>query len=285
MSTRLLVIDPQNDFCDVPAELYGKAPGEQPALAVPGAHANMVTLSRFVRAHGMHVDEVAVTLDSHHFVGIERPTFWKTAEGGEVAPFTTIKLADVQAGRFLPRDAEQLPAVLAYLEQLQLRARYDLTVWPVHCVIGTWGHQVHPFVLKALGEWERAKQKASYMVFKGTNPMTEHYSAVAAEVTVPEDLESTYRNHKLIKWAADAHVLLVAGEAGSHCVKATLDDLLSMAFLRAKGTEVIVLEDCISPVPGFEKNYDDWLARLAEEGVHRMTTQEAAVFLENLAHA
>jgi nicotinamidase-related amidase len=56
MTTRiqLLVIDPQNDFCDLPQAYRPVDPltGQPvaPALPVPGAHADMQRLASFIRA-------------------------------------------------------------------------------------------------------------------------------------------------------------------------------------------------------------------------------------------
>ena len=71
--------------------------------------------------------------------------------------------------------------MLAYLEALEQGGRYSLMVWPVHCVIGTWGHNIHGAVPKpsASGNPGSARGVA---VLKGQNPLTEQYSAVRAEV-------------------------------------------------------------------------------------------------------
>src|ERR1700758_3792245 len=102
--TQLLIIDPQNDFCDVPAgwrpvdPLTGAAVA--PALPVAGAHADMQRTAAFIRAAGDALDDITITLDSHHRVDIAHPTFWQTAGGGEVAPFTPITAAQLRAGEF-----------------------------------------------------------------------------------------------------------------------------------------------------------------------------------------
>ena len=157
-ATQLLVIDPQNDFCDVPARYRPVDPLTgatiAPALPVAGAHADMQRTAAFIRAAGASLDEITITLDSHHRIDIAHPTFWRQAngpkaafgtlgaDGDAVAPFTQITAAQVRAGEFQPRDATALPRTLAYLDDLESRGRYVLMVWPVHCEIGTWGHGV-----------------------------------------------------------------------------------------------------------------------------------------------
>src|SRR5262245_19165112 len=177
MNAKLLIIDPQNDFCDIPGA----------ALPVPGANADMTRLAGVMKQARGKIDDVTVTLDSHASVGIERTTFWTTADGHPVAPFTQIAESDVRAGRFVPRDRERLPEVLAYLAALESGARYKLVVWPVHCVLGTWGHNIHEAVAAELASWELARQRTAFRVLKGLNPMTEQYSAVQAEVPDARD--------------------------------------------------------------------------------------------------
>ena len=180
-SVHLLIIDPQNDFCDLPAEylpvdpLTGQAVA--PALPVPGAHADMQRLARFVDATAPALSAVTVTLDSHPRLDIAHPTFWRGGDGRPVAPFTPITASQVRSGAFQPRHVDDLPRTLSYLDELEARGRYTLMVWPVHCEIGTWGHNVHPDVRAAYGRWEDERQYIVRKVPKGANPWTEHYSA------------------------------------------------------------------------------------------------------------
>jgi len=63
--------------------------------------------------------------------------------------------AQAAAGEYDPIESSLRPQILAYLEALESQGRYKLMVWPVHCVIGAWGHNIHGGVLEALGEWSR----------------------------------------------------------------------------------------------------------------------------------
>jgi nicotinamidase-related amidase len=149
--THLLVIDPQNDFCDLPAGGQGT-----PALPVPGADADMRRVADLIARGGQGLDAISVTLDTHHRLDIAHPTFWTTGEGGDVAPFTAITAADVRAGRYTPRDPAASARTLDYLDKLETAGRYTLMVWPVHCEVGSWGQQVHAGVGAALRGWEAA---------------------------------------------------------------------------------------------------------------------------------
>lgn len=72
-ATHLLIIDPQNDFCDLPEAR--RPAGVAPALPVPGADADLRRLAALIRATGDHLDEITVTLDSHQRLDIaHRPS-------------------------------------------------------------------------------------------------------------------------------------------------------------------------------------------------------------------
>src|SRR5688572_11241537 len=105
-SIQLLVIDPQNDFCDLPADWRDTDPATgaplQPALPVAGAHADMLRLADLIRKGADGLDGITVTLDSHHRFDIAHPTFWQARGGGAVSPFTPITAAQVRAGDYRP---------------------------------------------------------------------------------------------------------------------------------------------------------------------------------------
>ncbi|WP_420227415.1 cysteine hydrolase [Pigmentiphaga litoralis] len=269
---RLLIIDPQNDFCDLPAD--ATPPGASPSLPVPGAHADMVRLAGVIGMMGQTLAGIGVTLDSHHRLDIAHPTFWQQGDGSDVAPFTEVTAAEVRAGRVVPRDAASLPRALTYLDELERRGRYRLMVWPVHCEMGTWGHQVHAAVGTAVKDWEAATGRSMQVWRKGMNAWTEHYSAVLAEV--PDDTDpGTQVNQALVDWAAAADVLVVAGEAGSHCVKATTEHLLD--YLPAgHARRMVLLTDCMSPVGQFEAAQAAFLSAMQGRGVHLTDSQGLA---------
>lgn len=273
----LLVIDPQNDFCDLPAEYLPVDPlnpGEtlKPQLAVAGAHADMLRLAEFMNKGMRGLADISVTLDSHHKVGIERPAMWMQADGSAVNPFTQIKAADVRAGKYLPRNPKALPRVLAYLDALEAGGRYVHMVWTPHCEIGTWGHNVHANVRAAYGAWEERSLGVVNKVTKGSNPWTEHYSAVMAEVPDAND-PSTQLNRSLIDILSTSDLVLISGEAGSHCVKATTEHIADN-FGSGGLDKLVILKDTISPVTGFEKQYDDFLRDMAARGLQISTTSD-----------
>lgn len=279
-NTHLLIIDPQNDFCDLPSSYLPLNPLNtdqrlKPQLPVPGAHADMHRLAQFVRRSKEIITDITITLDSHHHVGIERPAMWRKPCGGPVAPFTQLGSDDIRQGKVVLRNPQATERAIAYLEALEEAGRYKHMIWPTHCEIGTWGHNIHADVLAACNVWEQHQGRPTTKVLKGDNPYTEHYSALLAEVPDPSD-PRTQMNQPLLDSLIASDTLLVAGEAGSHCVKASLEH-----YVRHVAPElirrVVLLTDCMSPIPGFEEPYQAFLDDMQQRGAQLMT---AAAWLE-----
>ena len=262
----LVVIDPQNDFMDLP----------QSKLAVAGANADMDRLATFVRTHGKRLEEIHVTLDSHQVVDIAHPAWWRDAQGKQVQPFTLIKADDIRAGIYVPRDPGQLKRSLAYAEALEKTGKYFLFIWPEHCLIGTWGHGIQENLANALNEWQRDEYAMVDYVTKGSNPFTEHYGGLMAEVPDPND-PSTQLNTGLINTLQTADIILIAGEALSHCVMATINQIADNIGEDHIG-KMVILTDATSPVaqapggPDFPKMAADWLVDIQKRGVQVSTT-------------
>lgn len=263
---KLLVIDPQNDFLDQ----------EGAALPVPGARADIERVATFIAANARYLQSVLITLDSHPEVAIERPGFWNDAEGNPVAPFTTITHQAVLAGTYAPCKEENRFAVLAYLQALEAGGKYELMVWPKHCVVDTWGWQISEVLTDALTQ----SQIPVRQFRKGMNPMTEQYSAVAAEVPLASD-PTTGWNLALIEAARPKNgYLVVAGEALSHCVRATMLDLFS-DFTPAEMARVLLLKDCMSSVTGFEAQGQAFFTQAQELGALTLTATQATELLNS----
>ena len=264
---QLLIIDPQNDFCDLPEPYRPLLPDGSraaPSLPVPGAHADLLRVAQLIDGAGRNLSEISVTLDSHQRLDIAHPTFWQTATGDAVAPFTQIAAADVESGRFVPRLPGAGPRVLTYLQKLEAQGRYRHMVWPVHCEIGSWGHNVHGAVRAAYNRWEEQTLGSVRKVTKGENPWTEHYSAIRAEV--PDDSDpATQTNVAFVAALRRADRLYVTGEAGSHCVKATVLHLVEQ-LTDAEVKKLVLVTDCMSAVTGFEADYQQFVADLRALG-------------------
>jgi len=258
---QLLIIDPQNDFCD-PAG----------SLCVPGAKADMDRLAVLVHRLRDRLTDVHVTLDSHRRVDISHPLWFRDSDGHHPAPFTSITADDLRQGRWTTTHPGAWERTLAYLEALATNGRYPHTLWPEHCLIGSEGHAVVPELMESLASWEDRFALVDF-VTKGSNPWTEHFSAVAAEVPDPED-PSTQVNTRLVTTLQEADVVLLAGEASSHCLANTVRDIAAQFADPSWVRKLTLLTDATSPVPGFEAFADDFLRDMAALGMRTTTTDQ-----------
>jgi nicotinamidase/pyrazinamidase len=93
----------------------------------------------------------------------------------------------------------------------------DGGIWPVHCVAGTWGAELHPDLLEVAGGRVRkgVNGEDGYSGFTMRDPATGD--------TTPTELEGLLRDR-------DAERLVVCGLATDYCVKATAIDAVNLGF-------------------------------------------------------
>lgn len=259
METHLLIIDPQNDFCN-----------EGGALYVQGASEDMERLAEYIKDEIENIDVITVTLDTHDIHDIAHPAMWENQEGENPEPFTIISYDDVcnQEWKLINSgmdNEEALDYAKKYTNSLAVLGKYPLCIWPPHCLEGSFGHEVYEPLAEALSEWERVRDKKVNYVIKGTNPLTEHYSAFSAEIPLDND-PKTKENLELYNSLINSDTILVAGEAGSHCVASTIEDLVEYGKEEIS-SRLEILENTMSPVTGFEKAQEAFFQRMRDISV------------------
>jgi nicotinamidase-related amidase len=268
----MLVIDPQYDFCDMPDDLKARdvdtETGEvkivEPALAVSGAWQDSLRLANFINDASHLINRIDVTLDTHQEYDIAHPLFWKDNNENQPNPFTPISNQDIQDGLWTPVDKTVKEYTLAYTKALESDGKYALFIWPPHCLVGEVGHNVIPPIMKAFKKWERDNIARVNYVNKGHNPFTEHYGGFEAEYPLSDD-PTTLLNLGLINIIKEADIVLLTGQALSHCVASTVRQLADN-FCDENIGKLVILEDTCSPVAGFEKNAVDFIDEMKERG-------------------
>lgn len=251
----LLIIDAQVDFCNPAGALY-----------VKGAEEDNKRLAQWIVDNADEIDYIAATLDSHTLNDIAHPSYWMDANGNYPAPFTLISAQDVKDGKWTPRFAP-LEAI-AYIEKLESQGEYKHCIWPPHCRIGSKGYALDDIIDQALSKYQESGKQVKF-VTKGTHPQTEHFDAFRAQVVVP-GFPETDINMKLINTLETFQNVYLSGQAKSHCVANTLKQALEISPSLAK--KFVVLEDTMSPVPGFENLADSIYDKARQMGVRFSTT-------------
>jgi nicotinamidase/pyrazinamidase len=261
----LVIIDPQHDFCDPSGALY-----------VKGADDDMKRLANFIKVNKAKIENIHVTLDSHQLVHIAHPIFWKSPvtgkhpvpfEGGKPLIIDSKSLAD---GVWTTTKPSLFSYAKKYVETLEANKRYPLCIWPPHCLIGTPGAAVYAPLMEALLEYAGQHALINW-VTKGSNWKTEHYSAIQADV--PDDSDhSTKMNVDFLRVVNEAHLVLLAGEAGSHCLANTGRDACNYFKDDSFVKKLVTLKDATSPVPFCEKMQDDFFNDMVPRGMQVATT-------------
>ena len=140
-----------------------------------------------------------------------------------------------------------------FVRTLAERDKFPLRIWPYHAMLGGIGHALAPIVEEAVFFHSIARRSPPRFEVKGRHPLTEHYSALHPEVRSDENggtLASA--NRDLVETLFGFDALIVAGQAKSHCLAWTVDDLLGEALARDASLvkRIHLLEDCRSSAPG-----------------------------------
>lgn len=228
--------------------------------------------------------EIFATLDTHRAFAVFHPTFLVGDDGAHPAPFTLVTNQEVRGGvwKASPFMASALRTNLMaaqrhledYTAKLEQRGRYALTIWPFHGMLGDKGHNLVSGLMEASFFHGVARGAQPGFEVKGTNPWIENYSVLGPEITELFDGTPVPRNTTFVEKLLKFDVLVIAGEAKSHCVAWTIDDLLGDIVQRdpALASKVYLLEDCTSPVvvPGLDYTDDADAAfdRFRDAGMH-----------------
>ncbi len=278
----LMAIDVQNTFCIPKFELFVAG------RSGTGAVSDNVRLCEFIYRNLGIITTIAPTMDTHTAMQIFHPVFWINDAGEHPIPAATlVTLDDVQKGiwKVNPAVANSIANghylalqkhALHYVKKLSDEGKYPLTVWPYHAMLGGIGHALVSAVEEAIFFHNIARNSQTLFEIKGGNPLTENYSVLRPEVLDGADGRPiAQKNTRFIQKLLDFDVVIIAGQAKSHCVAWTIDDLLTEILAQDPklAKKVYLLEDCTSPVvvPGiidFTDQADAAFQRFANAGMH-----------------
>ena len=276
----LVAVDVQNTFCIPAFELFVAG------RSGTGAIDDNRRLCEFVYRNLDAITQIVPTLDTHQAMQVFHAIWLVDAEGDHPEPYTLVSSEDVASGRWQvdPAVAEALGLeddyarrhLAEYTRALEESGKYRLTIWPYHAMLGGIGHALVPAVEEAIFFHTIARHSQPDVRVKGTLPLTEHYSVLGPEVTEGPDGERLGEHDvELVEKLLGFDAVVIAGQAKSHCVAWTIDDLLRSPALveRELAEKVYLLEDCTSPVvvPGvadYTDEADAAFARFAEAGMH-----------------
>ncbi len=278
----LVLVDVQNTFCNPEFELFvGGRSGR-------GAIDDNIRLCEFIYRNLDSITEIIPTMDTHQAVQIFHSIFLINDKGEHPKANTLVSYDDIKNGvweinpdvlKFLGYDKEKAQQHLVhYTKTLKEKSKYDLLIWPYHAMLGGIGHALVPSVEEAIFFHSIARYSQPDFQIKGRNPLTEHYSVFGPEIrTDAEGNKIADKNSALINKLMQYDIIIITGQAKSHCVAWTVDDLLYEK--KEIANKVYLLEDTTSPVVipdviDFTEEADKAFKKFANAGMHIVKTTE-----------
>lgn len=230
-----LLIDPQLDFM------------ENGALGVPGSIKDTENTARFIYNNMEQITRIVVSLDTHNPFQIFHPCWWIDENGNNPPPFTAITVKGLDDGSWKPVLHAQKSR--EYVQSLEKNAKKTLVIWPYHCLQGTMGNAVENQLANLIYFHSVAKKTVPERVVKGMAPLSEMYGIIK-----PEDSNEQNINMDLLNEIEKYQMIVVAGQAKSHCVLESVKQILEHYADRPDITSrIYILEDCMSSIQGFEE--------------------------------
>lgn len=281
----LLGVDLQNTFCLPDFELFVAGRSGK------GAVEDTKRLTSFLYTNLNRITNIFITMDTHQAMQIFHALFFKDDKGNPPPPMTVITKQDIDQKKWTvrPEVAESLGYDYDYLQKhvdhyvktLSEGGKYDLTIWPYHAMLGGVSHALVPLLDEAVFFHTIARFSQPDILIKGSHPLTEHYSIFKPEVSEDPGGNKLTEESELVEKLKDFDAVIIAGQAKSHCVAWTINDML--VEMKQKYPDLInhiyLLEDCTSPVviPGvvdYTKEADKAFARFKEAGMHVVNTEQ-----------
>jgi len=216
------------------------------ALGVPNADKDVERFTKFIYDNMDEISKIAVSIDTHIPHQIFHPCWWIDKNGNHPAPYTEIKLDDLDKGNY--RAVIKPIESRDYVMHLEQDGKKTLVAWPYHCIQGTTGCSLDNQFSNMVYFHSVAKKSIPITIVKGQDPLSEMYGIIR-----PEYDTKGYVNIAFLNLLANYDMIIIGGEAKSHCVLETIKQILEHFANQPEITnKIYILEDCMSSIPGFE---------------------------------
>jgi len=180
--TKLLIIDPQNDFSEYKEGVRSYGP-----LGVSNSNNDYENIAKLISSGKF--DEIHVSLDTHTPYHIGHAGFYKNAnltaetyagqENENLVPVSDLKNTNVIDYPIeVTKPATGIEQYMNTYRKLH-ENKGPVMLWPYHCIENSIGHQI---VNELIDPLDKQKDKVKYHI-KGQNEMAEMYSIFSAAVT------------------------------------------------------------------------------------------------------
>src|SRR3954470_17514769 len=150
----LLLIDVQKDFCFPEGTLY--VAGRSGTGAIDDSRRIAELIYRNLGA----ITDITTTMDTHLAYQIFFPSFWLDKDDAPLTPHRVVTSDQIAAGEVRPNPAMAkwlcggnytwlCKQALFYCQELERAAKYQLYLWPPHCLLGSDGHALAGIIHEA----------------------------------------------------------------------------------------------------------------------------------------
>lgn len=260
----IMMIDNQFDFIS-----------PQGALPVEGAVADTERLCRFIYKFMDKIYRIRYTLDWHKYSHIFFSSGWVygkdfTDENGDhkkgehVLPGVTVITSEgIKEGKFkadLPNETKEQ----TYVKNVEAGGE-ELRIWPYHCLENTRGAALEGELEKIVKFHSDVRDCNPMPYYKGQDQYSEQYGAIEAEYSpnnkIRLDILNVFEDPTVVK-------IYLAGQAKSHCFLRTLQQIVKHFANRPDIlSKIVVLEDCMSCIGGFEQATAEKMEEIKKMGV------------------
>lgn len=235
----LIIINPQNDYCDVRGSLY-QLNNEQTV-------SNIIQL---LKNDGNKFNRVCVVLDTHLPHHISFNTSWVDGDNQCLKPYSILNNNFVVNGiQYNSAYSQKIyhNAVKSYY----LNNKISFMVWPPHCIFGTWGHNLNSQLFQTLSE---------------LNCPVWYYGIGRCATEEQYDCIGHDEVNKTIYTIGDIDDFYVCGFMKSHHIYETVKKLI-MLNTAEQNKHIYVINDCCTSLSRYQNNTDSNFEKLA---IHKL---------------
>ena len=239
----LLIINPQNDFCNKNGSLY-----------IEHSEQDIENICSLIQTKHQLFDKICVVLDTHLMHDIASPYPWVDNNGNHPKPYTILDKNGIDKSTGVEyHNYSNYIDYREYLIEHYKNNRTPLIIWPHHCIIGTWGHNIVDKLQKVL--YINDKLPVWYKL-TGHEVYRDNYNTVEDFKTLFNDDEPSVN-------------LYICGESKSHSVYQSVKHIITMNVCR-NNRIIYVLQDCTSSIKGFQKTTDENYIKLADHSLIKL---------------
>jgi len=238
-------------------------PGEP--LCPAGAFEDVVRFSNFITEAEEDIVDIFLTVDQHPIAHIGHPGWWLTSEGVSPEPFTLVNLLALESGAIQAADPKKQEYAKRYIDPIR-----GSMIWPVHCVPGTQSYELSNNLVAAVHSWENSGPgRIATMAKKGYHQDLESFGIFEPEYKGHGNILADFNDNLLGNLLFGNLPIVVGGEARSHCVRCSVEQMVQRIQDYNLGFDlkkIVLLEDCMSDVTGYEEQGIRFLENMAKQG-------------------